>query len=437
MANLRFKFVCLRNIRKSLLIFLSNYCIHNINSNKVKKYYSFILHLSILSILLSGLVSCGSKDEPDSPAVDDPKGKMTVLLYAVVADLDLESDKNEILAGAADIDLDENKLFVYQVYRHGYPQLLELTRDLEGKPQFQVVKVYDRELYSTDPKRISGVIEDAMVMAPAEDYGLIFWSHGTGWSPDFSNHGETELASNEASIPATYSFGYDTDVERDPFYTDKTDIDELAAAIPDNTFRYIWFDVCYMGGIETVYQLRNKCEYFIGMPTEDAGNGMPYQLTIPYLLKENPDCVAAAKEFFTYYETGQDSGWAVATVGVYHTPDIEPVADYCRIAYADAETPSSYGLQVYSRGKNGPFYDFGQYTRRIAESNPNALPVEDFEEAMDKFVIYKAATQYNFAGKEIIQENYSGLSCHLYNRAATDNATAYYRTLDWAQRVYE
>lgn len=402
----------------------------------MKKYFSFLIYLSVLSAMLFGMAACHD-DEPNNPVDEEPKRKMTVLVYAVVADLDLESDKSEILAGAADVDLEENSLFVYQVYRQGLPQLLELTRDSEGNPEFQVVKVYDRAEYSTDPKRISSVIDDMLTMGEAKDYGLIFWSHGTGWSPSFSNHGDSEASSNRVNLPAVSSFGTDTDVERDPYYTDKTDIDELADAIPDHTFRYIWFDVCYMGGIETVYQLRNKCEYFIGMPTEDAGNGMPYHLTIPYLLKEDPDCVAAAKAFFTYYETGQDSGWAVATVGVYHTPDIEPVADYCRIAYADAATPSSYGLQVYSRGKNGPFYDFGQYTRRIVESNPNALPIEDFEAAMDKFVIYKAATKYDFANREIIQENYSGLSCHLYNREADDNATAYYHTLDWSQRVYE
>lgn len=164
---------------------------------------------------------------------------------------------------------------------------------------------------------------------------------------------------------------------------------------------------------------------------------MPYQLTLPYLLKENPDCVEAARQFFHYYESGQDTGWAVATVGVFRTQDIEPVADYCRLAYAGAEKPSSYGLQYYSRGSNGPFYDFGQYTRRIVSSNDNAPDLQEFIEAMEKFVIYKAATRLNFAGKEIDQENYSGLSCHLYDPEATDNKTSYYRSLDWFKRVYE
>lgn len=400
----------------------------------MRKKYVLSASLFIASLILPLLTGC-HEDKPEEQ--EEPNKKMTVLLYAVVSDLDLQSDKREILEGAANINLDENKLFVYQVEKHGLPQLLELTRDLENNPEFQVVKVYDRELYSTDPRRISGVIDDVMTMSPANDYGLIFWSHGTGWTPNFPNHGEGEDNGNVRYIPAVYSFGSDTDVERDPYYTDYTDIDELADAIPDNVFRYIWFDVCYMGGIETAYQFRDKCEYFIAMPTEDAGNGMPYHLTIPYLLKENPDCIEAARKFFDYYESGQDPYWSVATIGVCYQPAIEKVADYCKEAYDKAETPTSYGLQVYSRRSNGPFYDFGQYTRRMAGSNEYAPSIEEFEAAMSEYVVYKAATKYDFANREIVAENYSGLSCHLYDPTVATDKNTYYRTLDWYKRVYE
>lgn len=362
---------------------------------------------------------------------------MTVLVYAVVSDLNLESDKAEMLSGAQNINLDENSLFVYQVYKSGLPQLLELKRNLKGEPEFQVVKVYDRDLYSTDPHRISSVIQDIKTMNPAEQYGLIFWSHGTGWSPSFSNHGVVERKQATAVLPSVTSFGSDLDLERDPNYTDRTDIDELASAIPDHMFNYIWFDVCYMGGIETIYQLRNKSDIIVALPTEDPGNGMPYHLTLPYLLKGNPDCIEAAKEFFNYYESGQDNGWNVATIAVYKTKEIEQVADYCRSVYIGADKPSSYALQVYSRFSNGPFYDFGQYTKRIANSKNGSPSIEIFDRAMENFIVYKAATRLNFSGKEIDQENYSGISCHLYDPAAIDDKTAYYRTLDWFKRVYE
>ena len=407
----------------------------------MKRIYSYILPALTASVMVSGFASCTESDGPDSPdnPEDNPKRKMTLLVYAVVSNLDIDSDKREMIAGAKDIDLDTHSLFIYEVRKTGLPSLLELTRNQEGEPEFQIVKVYDREQYSTDPKRISEVIDDVITMNPAEEYGMIFWSHATGWAPNFSTHGETRSVDAIAYLPALASFGADLNLDGDnPTVTDYTDIDELAAAVPDNTFKYIWFDVCYMGGIETAYQFRNKCEYYIGLPTEDPGNGMPYNLTLPYLLRENPDCVEAAKLFFNYYESGMDvGGWDVATIGVYHQPAIEPVAEYCRQAYAGATTPSSYGLQNYSRLSKYPFYDFGQYTRRMAGSNEDAPSEDEFEKVMSDYVVYKAATKYDFRHQEILQENFSGVSCHLFNPANSSKDTEYYKTLDWYKRVYE
>ena len=407
----------------------------------MKKIYTFILHALATSLVLPCFVSCGENDNPDNPDPGEKsKRKMTMLVYAIVSNLgpQFESDKSEMIKGAEDIDLDTHSLFVYQVYRSGQPSLLELKKDRDGNPEFQMVKVYDRDSYSTDPARISEVIDDVVTMNPAEEYGLIFWSHATGWKPNFSTHGDTRSSEEIVYLPSLASFGADLNLDGDnPTVTDYTDIDELAAAVPDNTFSFIWFDVCYMGGIETAYQFRNKCEYYVGLPTEDPGNGMPYHLTLKYLLRENPDCVEAAKTFFNYYESGMDSDWDLATIGVYHQPDIEPVADYCRAAYAGAETPSSYGLQNYSRLSGFPFYDFGQYTRRIADSNATAPDSKAFEEAMSKYVVYKGATKYDFRHQEISQENYSGVSCSLFNRDLNNKETEYYKTLDWYTRVYE
>lgn len=411
----------------------------NDNMNWEECIYKFQKTLVILIAGVSSMISLSSCEKTKSPDEEERKSKMTLLVYAVVSDLNLESDKAEMIKGASNLDLDENHLLVYQVYKTGNPQLLELVRNQDGQPEFRTAKTFDREQYSTDPKRISTVIDEVLTQWKAQEYGMIFWSHGTGWTPSFSNHGETRSDDNTISftMPSLSSFGSDTDLEKDPGYTDKTDIDELALALPDHIFTYIWFDACYMGGIETVYQLRDKADIIVGMPTEDPGNGMPYHLTIPYLLRSNPDCESAAKEFFNFYETGADNSWDRATIGVYDMAFIEPVADFCRNAYFGAATPSSTGLQIYSRGKNGPFYDFGQYTLRMATTSASSNDERDFQVAMDKFVIYKAATKYDFAGREILPEYYSGLSCHLYDPEDNSEATNYYRSLDWYKRVYE
>lgn len=385
--------------------------------------------LATLIIFSLSLFSC-HKDDPEPP-VDTPDG-MSVLIYAIASDLPLGSDKNEILRAANSVDLNNNSLYLYQVYETGKPELLKLTRE-NGVPEWKVVKSYDRSLYSTDPQRISQVIDDYRSMGDADQRGIIFWSHGSGWTPSFSSHGENDASGS----PVFYSFGADKDIDRDKYYTDRCDIDELADAIPDRMFEFIWFDVCYMGGIETIYQLRDKCNIFVGMPTEDAGNGMPYDICLPYLLHRNPDCVGAAKEFFEYYRSGKDVDWDVATVAVADMTQIEPVASLCREAYLGAGVPAAIGLQKYSRGSYGPFYDFGQYTRIKADLNPSVPDISGFEAAMDKFIIYKEATERDFAGNVIDRDNFSGISCHLYKPADKSSASEYYRSLDWFKRVYE
>lgn len=409
-----------------------------------KKYLAI---LACAATLAGNLTSC-SKDDPQP---DDPTGPLrkTVLLYAVASNnlaSNLTYDKNEILQAAEKMDLRGLSLLVYEVTNQGNPRLLELKRNSQGETKFEEVKSYDREIYSTDPRRINEVITDVRNLRTAESYGLILWSHGLGWSPFFSErdeHGTRSLSwqaptsTADAYTPTKldktlmYSFGADSNNG----YTDKIDIDELGAAIPDGMFEYIWFDACMMSGIETIYELRDKCSYFGGYPTEVYNPGMPYHLTLPYLLREKSDLTSCARVFFNYYA---NSSLPTATVAVVDMSKLEDLADYCREAYSGATPPSASGMQYYSGSQRVayPFYDLGQYTKAMAASNPAAPDIQEFDRIMDQLVIFKAATPYDFISRPIDPAKYSGISCHLYRDTDTDRAADYYRTLSWYERVY-
>lgn len=395
---------------------------------------------ALLSVVMS-MSSCGD-DKPQGPTEPDSI-KRCVLLYAVASNNlyeNLLSDKDEILEAARDMDLTGLSMMVYQVTRNDSARLLQLRRGRDGVCEFISVKSYDKDIYSTDPRRIGAVIEDVRALTNANNYGLIFWSHGTGIDPSFSTH-DTRSDCDEMVFSETrhsfYSFGSDNNPEKDKGYYDEIDIDELADAIPDGVFDFIWFDACYMSGIETAYELRDKCDTFVAYPTEVYTPGMPYNLTIPYILKETPDLKSAASEFFTYYSDHPSSSYRVATIAVMDMTKIEIVAEYCNRAYSGfSKAPSSSGLQTYSRGKFGPFYDFGQYTRRVMEMNPTDMTSEDFERLMDEFVIYKSATDYDFNGRPISADNYSGVSCFRFSESDSSEKAQYYHTLDWYKRVY-
>lgn len=401
-----------------------------------------LVFASVFFVLASVLTSCGGNDDPDDP--DEPAGRLkrTVLLYAVASNNlsgNLIDDKNEMLQAAREMNMKDLSMLVYEVTVNGNPKLSEIVRQPDGSYAYSIVKEYDKSLYSTDPQRISQVITDACQLRPADHYGLVLWSHGTGIDPSFSTHPtkSDDMISSDFSGQMAFSFGSDNDPNKRPDYNDKTDIDELADAIPDGVFDFIWFDACYMSGIEMIYELRDKCDYFVGYPTEVFTPGMPYHLTMPCFLRETPDLVEGAKAFFTYYSESSDPSWRVATVAVVDMNKIEPVADLCRKVYPGSAMLPTLGLQKYTRGSIGPFYDFGQVTRLKASGSNGNADSNAFDKAMSEFVVWSAATDRDFSNNKIEKENYSGISCHLFDPASTGSKDSFYRTLDWYERIYQ
>ncbi|MBD5355937.1 MAG: hypothetical protein HDR88_02890 [Bacteroides sp.] len=396
-------------------------------------------HTYLYNVKVGGVLAlmCGmplSSCHNDSPVPKNENTKTTVILYAVASNNlygNLIEDKNEILEAASEMNLSGLRMLVYQVTPNSNPELLELKKHHDGSVTFEMIKGYDKILYSTDPDRISGVINDVMTMYTSDLYGLILWSHGTGLDPFTSTRSEEGV-----SRPILHSFGSDKDADKDSSYSDQINIDELADAIPDNFFNFIWFDACYMSGIETIYELRNKCKYFIGYPTEVFTPGMPYNLTLPYFLAEKPDLIGGANTFFNYYDNYSSSSMRVATICVVDMDKLEGIADICRDAYANSTLPSKVDLLRYTRGSIGPFYDFGQYTKLRAANSETESLVEEFEKKLNEMVLYSAATNVDFNYNVIDLNKFSGISCHYF---VDDNSrkAEFYKTLDWYKRVYK
>ena len=235
--------------------------------------HQIILLLGIV-ILFSG---CANEDEPEQEPVN-----RTVLIY-MLSNNNLGStyrfdtqNINDMLQVAASGGLNGGNLIIY---RDGYdtnPQLIQIRKNESGSAEKAIIKEYpDRNSATTEVMR--SVIDETKELFPAKEYGLILWSHSTGWAP-----GNSSLALSPArryELP-TRSFGQDG--------KNYMEIDELAEAIPDKQFHFILTDVCFMGGIECAYQLRNKTDYYIGSAAEVLGAGMPYSLKFSRLIETMP-----------------------------------------------------------------------------------------------------------------------------------------------------
>lgn len=384
------------------------------------------IYLIIIFSVLFLLTGCRD-DDPDNPKEEEKHTERTVLIYAVASN-NLSSylvwDQNEMIEAAPSVEGLGGKVrvLIYSVASSNDVEatLTELKRNDAGEWKFEPLRTYDRNTFSTDPARMRDVFADVRNLSPSDRYGLIFWSHGTGWIPNFSSHQKSRSDGRKRS------FGIDINGNT----TDYCDIAELAEAVPSGMFDYIWFDCCYMMGIEVAYQLRDKCDYIAGYPTEDWSPGMNYDSTLPLLAAAKPDLAGAADAFYHYYA---DADQAV-TVTVARTDGLEALASASASVYAAGDRPiSTEGLQNYSRLSEG-LYDFGQFTRAYlsGRGENDAALLSAFDSALKDVMVYGKCSDkdFNFPPRAFDPDIYSGFSCHFPGRSF-GSREEYYETLDW------
>ena len=366
------------------------------------------------------VVLIGCNKNGDEPNNIPEKAKNTILVYMIATNT-LSGfdymDMQEMMIAAQNIDLNRNNLVIYHCSKQNNPRLLKIAKVNEVIDEI-VLKEYSEEYKSLDVERINEVISDMQMLTPADNYGLVLWSHAMSWTP-------AKVAINNEVSP-TY-FGDD--------YGRHLNIDVLASAIPDNLFHYIWMDCCYMSSIECAYQLRNKSNFYVAYPTEVLSNGMPYNLTIPFLTGENIDLVGAANATFEYFKYNTDKNSQFCTIAVLDMSKLDALADATKNIYKGFKPIDTYGLQKYSRGAQGPYYDFAHYVRVVAENNNTIEYIDEFNQALKDVVVYKNATD-KFLNFKINQENFSGISTHALMYDGSSNEK-YYFTLDWYDAVYE
>lgn len=425
----------------------------------MKKYWFNIF--MIISLIFTSLTfySCddgghikddGDTEEPweDEPPISD-MAETTVLLYAVATnslESSLTSDMNEMLVAAKSIDLYQNNILIFKnayeylyneetgryVYSGKSKMSLERLTKSGSEYAWTTVKEYPNDIAALNPMMISEVVDYVYSTYPASYKGMIFWSHSSGSDPYLESR-----SSGLANVPSSASFGIDESV--DDIKYQQINVDELADALPDGFFDFIWFDSCNMSNIESIYQLRNKSDYFVGYATEVYSPGMPYDLTLPYMVYPHNDLMAAAGTFFYYYDDYfyQQTGYRAATIAVVDQRKIESLADFCRSFYEPDTKVSFSSFIKYTRGSLGPFYDLGDYTKAMASALGRELTDDEWNEMLDDVVIYKAATPKKFDGLSVPPERYSGISTHIYftgNFSAKDEN--FYQSLDWYKSIF-
>lgn len=386
---------------------------------------SLIIIISLLTVLLAGCKHSKSEPEPEPQPVN-PDG--VTIVYAINKSSlsgNFMQDTAEMKAAMVSVDMSRQRLLVYLTESASKTALYELQQIGKKKVlTWRKVKEYDRQQTSTAPAVMKQVISDALSVYPDAEHTLVFWGHGSAWTPGFSDH-ETR-----ADAPAQYSYGGEYGKNNEWQWTEITDI---ANAIPDGAFRTIWFDCCYMSSIEVAYQLRNKTKMYVAYPTEVWDEGLNYNDVLPYIMRKNQDLTGAAAKFYSYYNDKNDA----VTVSVMDMSKIEAVAEATRALMQQNpdEIGKVTGVSNYRRGGTYGYYDMMQLLK-LKDQGELWQSVQD---SMNRFVIYHAESSKDFNNRQWVQTPLCGVSMHSlgeYGQKEVDHEP-FYRTLDWYKAVYE
>lgn len=359
------------------------------------------------------------------------KKKRTVLVYMIASNsLGINNydakDIKEMETGMSKYTKNDCRLLVYYVPYNADPYLFEIVKN-KNQVSRKIKKTYSRDIKSTTSQRMGEVINDLAKLAPADDYGLVLWSHSDGWARSLgqgrSRNHMIQSAANSGAYFLTRDFGEDSG--------STMPVDELADVIPAGMFSFIYTDACYMGSIEIAYQLRNKTKYFIGSCALLPADGMPYDKNIPHFFEDEPNLTNACIETFDYYNN-QSGAYRTNTISLIDCTKLNELAIICRRIHENEKSADISSIQQYTYDiPQNIYFDFKQYTSQI--SSPELIP--EFENIIKEVVLYKAATPYIFGTLAIDPQKFSGVSTYILGRGNTLNEN-YYKTLDWYNDVY-
>ncbi len=346
--------------------------------------------------------------------------KRVVLLY-MAANNNLSSfaeyNISELKAGFIPDEESKDILLVYVHLSGRNPKLVRLFKNSDDIVVEDVVAAYDDQ-NSANGDVLKAVLNKIKTIFPSKEYGLILWSHATGWLPQgYYNSTFQGTYFEDPYKDLVKSFGEDRGVEME--------IKELKSSLPYH-FNFIIFDCCFMGGIETVYELRNKTDYIVASPTEILANGFPYRDIMSPLFQPKANLQEACRLFYEFYNA-QSGVHKSATIALYKTENLRQFAIVAKSIFNNHRNSISgldmSQIQPYFRLNKRWFWDLGDLIEKIA----TPVEIQTFNVALNNVVVAKWHTEYFI---DIKIDKFSGLSTYIPNpsNAFLDN---FYRGFDW------
>ena len=330
-----------------------------------------------------------------------------------------------------------NKCLIYQDSRDG-ARLLRLRGGCRTTPTpyVEIVREYGAE-NSASPATFARVLREVADEYPADSYGLIFFSHASGWLPAGTLQNPQKQRKRSRSIGVDDGGTGRAEME----------IAEFAAAIPDGMFDFIVFETCLTAGVEVAYELRGKSDYMLASAAEIVSPGFTpvYPSALRLLCNTAVETRTALEAFghawMNYVATNYTGARRSATLSLIDIDETSPLAARTQAALRtrSAEAPDLSRLQHFDRpGSYGDspalprFFDLDEWVEEVADPDE----YEAFRAQLERTVVWKAATETFMAGQNgFTVRRHSGLTTYVEQDAFPDLNQAY-RRLSWSGAVY-
>lgn len=397
-------------------------------------------------LFLSAISSCSADfdDRKDTPDPDDTLANRTILVYMESSTLNnVMQDLREMQKIGSTGSLAGNRLLVFNKNAKNDQLLMEV--DLRTGA-IDTLVFYDNTIPALSAQRLSEAMADTKDLATAADYGLVLWSHGSGWWVQHENT-DNVIEKGSSAKAVTMAFGKES-FDNKLYYFD---IPVLAETLKNENLSFIYFDACYMACIEVLYDLKDVTPYVIASTAEVVWDGMPYDIGLPYLYQQKPDFTGLVHAVCAHAESLSDGTNDYCTIAAFDMSKVEDIALSTKAFYEmKPVAPSNFIPQKYMYQNTCYYFDFLDIINNLVLPDENNETADNevkeererlFEDlrnsvndAVDACVIAKDHTEYIWPGERSWRfkiETFCGMSSNFITSPALAEKYHYNKTSWW------
>lgn len=305
------------------------------------------------------------------------------------------------------------------------PVLYRLWANRSGEVQRDTIQVWGGDTQLCTRETIHEALSTTQKKYPAQSYGVVFSSHGSGWLPPGYYTDPSKFEPSSGSLWSLRSIGQD----KTPSGGTEMDLNDFADAIPMH-LDYCLIDACLSGCVEVAHALKGKADIVGFSPTEVLADGFDYKNITTHLFAKPLDPVEVCREYFAYYnaQSGSNRSATITAVDTRKMDALEAVCKELFEAYRPIlKTMSGGNVQGYFRYDRHYFYDLRDILVQagISEQEKTRL-----DAALSQFIVYQAATDYFLS---IPLKRVCGLSMYLPSMGSTYLNKYYKESISWNQ----